>query len=253
MHTFKGVLVGQKDIRGRFNLTDGGVEGVVYAPEGWYYVEPLRNYLPSAPAGELVVYRHADIKTGEALKCGVSLPKRLQRGVDRVRAQVEAATPTKYEFDIATEADYEYVQALGGSEEARREIEGILNQVDGVYQSELLLQLRISFQHTWDMEDDPYTATNAFDLVDEFKAYWNANHAANHDYDLAHLWTENNKGAPGGVAHQSVVCSDRTQSYSVSQRQVNYIDKHHLPAHEIGHVLGGTHPTRHFPVNEVLP
>ena len=29
-------------------MTDGGVEGVVYAPEGWVYVEPLRNYLPSA-------------------------------------------------------------------------------------------------------------------------------------------------------------------------------------------------------------
>ena len=90
------------------------MEGVVYAPEGWVYVEPLRNYLLGAPAGELVVYRQSDIKPGEALKCGVSLPKRLQRGVQQVKAQVEAATPTKYEFDIATEADYEYVQALGG-------------------------------------------------------------------------------------------------------------------------------------------
>ena len=247
VHTFKGVLAGREHTRARFNLTAAGVEGVIYAPEGRYYVEPLQNYLPSASDGELVVYRHADIKTGEALRCGVSLPKRLQRGVEQVTAQVEAGTSTKYELDVATEADYEYVQALGGSENARREIEGILNQVDGVYESELLLKLRISFQHIWDMEDDPYTATNAFDLVDEFKAYWNANHAANHDYDLAHLWTENNKGAPGGVAHQSVVCSDRTQSYSVSQRQVNYIDKHHLPAHEIGHVLGGTHPHETLP------
>ena len=47
----------EEDIQGRFNLTDGGVEGVVYAPEGWVYVEPLRNYLSGAPAGELVVYR----------------------------------------------------------------------------------------------------------------------------------------------------------------------------------------------------
>ena len=113
MHTFKGALAGQEDIQGRFNLTGGGVEGVVYAPEGWVYVEPLRNYLPSAQAGELVVYSHADIKSGEAFRCGVSLPQRLQRGVEQVTAQVEAGTSTKYEFDIATEADYEYVQALG--------------------------------------------------------------------------------------------------------------------------------------------
>ncbi len=128
VHTFKGVLAGREDTRGRFNLVDAGVEGVVYAPEGWYYVEPLRNYLPSASAGELVVYSHADIKPGEPLKCGVLLPKRLQQGVDRVTAQVEAAsTPINYIFDVATEVDYEYVQALGGSEEANREIEGILN------------------------------------------------------------------------------------------------------------------------------
>ena len=84
------------------------MEGVVYAPEGWVYVEPLRNYLSHAPAGELVVYRHSDIKLGEDLKCGVSLPKRLQRGVNRVTGQVETATsttPTMYEFEIATEAD----------------------------------------------------------------------------------------------------------------------------------------------------
>ena len=123
------------------------------------------------------------------LKCGVSLPKRLQRGVEQVAAQVEADTPTKYEFDIATEADYEYVQALGGSEKANLEIEGILNQVEGVYQSELLLQLRISFQNAWDMEDDPYTATNTSDLLDEFAEFWNTHYADTVDYDIAHLWT----------------------------------------------------------------
>ena len=193
VHTFKGVLAGRKDTVGRFNLTDGGVEGVVYAPEGWYYVEPLRNYLPSAPAGDLVVYRHADIKPGEALKCSVSLPERLEGGVDRLTAQVDTAAsmpPTNYVFDVATEADYEYVQALGGAEEANREIEGILNLVEGVYQSELLLQLRISFQNAWETEDDPYTATNSLDLMDQFADYWNTHHADTENYDIAHLWTD---------------------------------------------------------------
>ena len=252
VHTFKGVLAGREDIRGRFNLTDNGVEGIVYAPEGWYYVEPLRNYLPSAPAGELVVYRHADIKPGEPLKCGVSLPRRLQRGADRVTAQVEAASstnPTKYEFDIATEADYEYVQALGGSEEANREIEGILNHVEGVYQSELLLQFRISFQHVWDMEDDPYAATNTQDLLDEFAEYWNTHFADTVDYDIAHLWTarERDDGAIAGRAALGVVCRFRSHSYSVSTRQTDIPQKYVTPAHEIGHNFGATHP------DEVIP
>ena len=245
VHTFKGVLAGREDTRGRFNLTDGGVEGVVYAPEGWVYVEPLRNYLPSAPAGELVVYSHADIKPGEALKCGVSLPKRLERGVNRVQAQVQSDTPTSYVVEVATEADYEYVRTLGGSEEANREILGILNQVDGVYQNELLLQLRIGFQHTWDTPNDPYTAEDVFDRLDEFVAYWNSNFAAEQDYDLAHLWTGTDHDVPRGVAYESVVCAVRSLSYGLSKH--NHFGRHKLSkyitvAHEIAHNLGATHP-----------
>ena len=250
VHTFKGVLAGREDTRGRFNLTDGGVEGVVYAPEGWYYVEPLRNYLPSAPAGELVVYRHSDIKTGEALKCSMSLPKRLQRGVDRVAAQSEAAsTPINYVFDVATEADYEYVQALGGSENARSEIEGILNQVEGVYQSELLLRLRISYQNTWGMADDPYTATNTSDLLREFEEYWNTHYADTVDYDIAHLWTDRERDDRGiaGRAWRGVTCSLRSLSYGLSTWTTRIPGKYVTPAHEIGHNFGAVHP------DEVIP
>ena len=248
VHTFKGVLVGREDTRGRFNLTDGGVEGVVYAPEGWYYVEPLRNYLPDAPAGELVIYSHADLKLGEDLKCGVSLPHRLQRGVNRVMPQVEASTsnnPINYVAQVATEADYEYVQAMGGSSEANREILGIMNQVEGVYQSELLVQLRISFQNAWDVEDDPYTTTDSSELLDEFSGYWNTHYAAEADYDLAHLWTAKELDY-AGRARQSVVCSARSRSYSLSTRfskPISYI----LAAHEIGHNFGAVHPDQHSP------
>ena len=63
-----------------------------------------------------------------------------------------------YVVDVATEADYEYVRALGSSVAANREIEGILNLVDGVYRNELLLRLRISFQNAWTTVNDPYTA-----------------------------------------------------------------------------------------------
>ncbi len=265
VHTFKGVLAGREDIRGRFNLTDGGVEGVVYAPEGWVYVEPLRNYLPSASTEDLLVYRNADIKRGEALKCGMSLPKRLQRGVGRVSVQVEAGTSIKYEIDVATEADYEYVQAMGGSEAANRAIRGILNQVEGIYQNELLLQFRIVSQNTWGTEDDPYTATNLPELLDEFAEYWNTNFAAEIDYDLAHLWTDRERDDFAffglawtvGHAYTGVVCGYSPLKYSLSSHFRNQfgsrvieqdpMDKYWITAHQIGHNLGAFHP------NETLP
>ena len=250
VHTFKGVLAGREDTRGRFNLTDGGVEGVVYAPGGWYYVEPVRNYLPSAPAGELVVYRHVDLKPVEGIKCGVSLPERLQRGVARVATQAGAATstnPTNYVADVATEADYEYVQAAGGAEEANREIEGILNVVEGVFQSELLVQLRISFQHAWEVEEDPYTGTTMSSLIIELRRYWNENFAAEQDYDLVHAWSgKQNLNKIGKAAGR--VCHPGETNWPISTSvRITSSDKYFLAAHEIAHNVGAGDLYNHIP------
>ena len=251
VHTFKGVLAGREEIRGRFNLTDGGVEGVISAPEGWYYVEPLQNYLPSAPAGELVVYRHADLKPSEGLKCGVSLPERMQRGVARVATQTESDPSTNlinYVADVATEADYEYVEAAGGVVEANREIEGILNQVEGVFQKELLVQLRLSFQHAWDVEEDPYTGATGERLLIELSSYWTEHFETEQDYDLVHLWTgKQDLGAAGNAAGRICYPGENYWAHSVSTRLTSISLKSHTPAHEIGHNFSARHP------NELIP
>ena len=62
-------------------------------------------------------------------------------------------SPTNYVVDVATEADYEYVQDFGGSTEANSEIEGILNVVEGVLSERAVGQApRLSFQHAWTVE-----------------------------------------------------------------------------------------------------
>ncbi len=242
VHTYKGVLAGREETRGRFNLTGGGVEGVISAPEGWYYVEPLQNYLPSAPAGELVVYRQEDLKSGGDVTCALSLPGRLRRGAARVAAQAEAVAPVNYIADIATEADYEYVQEMGGTVEANREIEGILNVVEEVFQSELLVGLRISFQHAWEVEEDPYTGTTMDSFVIALRLYWNENFAAEQDYDLVHLWTGRQDLDKVGRA-AGRVCHSRDNNFPVStsistSKRFDSSFKYYLATHEIAHNLG---------------
>ena len=261
VHTFKGRLSGQEDTQGRFTITDTGIEGVVFAPEDWYYVEPLRQYVPNAEATELVVYRHSDIKPGPAWRCGVSLSQRLQRGVDRVTVQAEAASstiPINYVVEVATEADYEYVQALRGSAGANRDIQSIMNQVEGVYQTELLLQLQIVFQHTWATAQDPYTTTDGPDLLKEFSTYWHSNFAAREPYDLAHMWTGKNLEGIAGIAWLGAVCNERLFSYGLSRHFPVVPARYIITAHEIGHNFGADHPDEKNPpvtecTNTIMP
>ena len=258
--TYRGTAAaGQGYVQGRFTITRDKFEGVVFTPRDWHYIEPLGNYLPSAQAAEMVVYRHSDIKAGQEWRCGVS--RRLQEGRDRLEARAAATdTTTTYTVEVATEADYEYVLYWGGSASAaNREIRAILNQVEGVYETELKLKLEIVYQNAWNRSSDPYSGTDGDKLLEQFREYWNANFASE-GYDLAHLWTGRetltNKDEDGeefdigGLAWTGVVCRqyrDGSASYGLSKRTSYSPIKFIAPAHEIGHNLGAVHPDEEEP------
>jgi hypothetical protein len=148
-----------------------------------------------------------------------------------------------YTADIATEADNEFVAALGSSSNANSEILSILNQVDGIYQAQLSIALRVSYQHTWAGSSDPFAASGASDLLTELSTYWNGNLTFNDTFDLVHLWTGRNlDGSTVGVAYRGVVCKYRATSYGLSQRDTGSIFRVGSPTHEIGHNFGASHP-----------
>ena len=258
--TYRGSAVaGQEVVPARFTITSDRFEGVVFTPGDWHYIEPLRNYLPSAEVAELVVYKHSDIKRGQEWRCGVS--RRLQEGRDRLAARAAATdTTTTYTVEVATEADYEYVRYWGGSASAaNREILGILNQVEGVYETELNLKLEIVYQHAWTSSNDPYFGTDGDELIRQFREYWNVNFISQ-GYDLAHLWTgkqrltkENEDGEEKEVAGQAslgTVCNpfySAHGSYGFSKRLDIGFYNVFVTAHEIGHNFSAVHPNEEEP------
>ena len=253
--TYEGrAVVGQEVVQARFTITNDRFEGVVFTPGDWHYIEPLRNYLPSAEAAELVVYRHSDIKPGQEWRCGVS---NLKRGINQID-QAAIDTTTTYTVEVATEADYEYVQALGGPDAAKREIMSIMNMVEGVYEQELNLKLEIVYQHAWNRSNDPYTGTNGSDLLEQFREHWNGNFSAE-GYDLAHLWTgretlkrEDEDGEEVDVAGQAYlaeVCKRLYDSYSYGYSKLTALRSNNvlITTHEIGHSFGAVHPDEEEP------
>ena len=250
--TYRGLAVsGQEVVQGRFTIDGDRFEGVVFTPGDWHFIESLQHFAPAAGGDEWVVYRQSDIKPGQGWRCGVS--HRLQEGRDRLEARAAATdTTTTYKVEVATEADYEYVQSLDGLQEANREIRTVLNQVEGVYEDELKLKLEITYQHAWNSSNDPYTVTDGSELLDQFAEHWNDNFFAE-DYDLAHLWTDreefqNDDGDEiGGIAWLAAVCRGRDHSYGISRHTSHPLGRFATPAHEIGHNFGAHHPDQEDP------
>ena len=257
--TYRGTaLVGQEVVQARFTITGDSFEGVVFTPGDWHYIEPLGNYLQSAEAAELVVYKHSDIKPGQEWRCGASNLKRGINQVDQAAVQAARNTTTTYTTEVATDADYEYVQALGGPDAAKREIMSIMNMVEGVYEQELNLKLEIVFQHAWNRRNDPYTGTNGSDLLEQFREHWNGNFSAK-GYDLAHLWTGREtlkrEGEDGeevdvaGQAYLAEVCKRLYDSYSYGYSKLTALRSNNvlITTHEIGHSFGAVHPDEEEP------
>ena len=246
--TYRGMTVsGQEVVQGRFTIDGDRFEGVVFTSGDWTFIESLQHFTSAARGDEWVVYRQSDIKPGQEWRCGAS--RRLQEGRDRLEARAAATdTTTTYTVEVATEADYEYVQYWGGSAAAaNRAIRTVLNLVEGVYEDELKLKLEITYQHAWNRSNDPYTETDGSELLDQFAEHWNDNFFAE-DYDLAHLWTgreefQNDDGDElAGIAWIAAVCRGRDHSYGISRYTSHLTHQFALPAHEIGHNFGAYHP-----------
>jgi hypothetical protein len=257
VRTYKGTVRGQAKAQARFTVDDETVEGMIITPEERYYVEPLDKFDPEAAATDFVLYKKSDVIDDPDQACGVTMDQEVGAAAKGVWQQLatttgttQAATPGMiYEAEIATEADYEYVTALGGSAAADAEIMSTMNQVDGVYEAELGVTFKLVYQHTWAGKGVgyPYTTTAvATDVLQQFTDYWNANFS-NVQRDLAHIWTGKDLVDPNndpnliGISNIGTVCNSPVLAYAVSERMSSASQRAILAAHEIGHNFGATH------------
>jgi hypothetical protein len=247
VRTYRGIAPGYPNSEARFTVKDRGIEGVVLTPDEWYYFEPLQNFSPASDPAEMVVYRRSDIKLDALGVCGTSLEHRIGEAHDHMESLALVANAGSNVVQVATEADYEYVTASGGASEANATILDVLNQVDGIYQTQLSISIQVTYQHVWSTAADPYNSTAPSSMLVEFRDHWNANYYAT-PYDLAHMWTgKDMDGSTIGIAYLSVVCDARAYSYGVSQRFSSSPGKYILTAHEIGHNFGASHPDQASP------
>jgi hypothetical protein len=248
--TYRGKAAGMKGTEVRFTIGDK-LEGIIISPKGKFFIERLSKYENTADSSSFIFYDQKDVNTEAFGTCEATLAEKISEA-SAIIAPATAAATSYREVELATEADYEYVQALGDSAAANNEILNIINQVDGIYKNELGLAFKVVYQHTWSTNDDPYSSTNPSTMLTEFRNHWNSSytHIAR---DLAHMWTgKDMDGSTIGIANVGVTCRSASYSYGISQRFTSAVGKVALTAHEIGHNFNAQHTTTTECTNTIM-
>ncbi len=240
-NTYKGKVSGEANSDVRLMIDGSRIEGYFTSGGERYFIERASKYSQSAANDEFVVYRAEDVIAGDAPLCGSTLEEKINFGKELAKNVITEETQSLKRIELATEADLEYVTALGGPAAANNEILSILNMVEGVYEDELGLSISVVFQHTWSTAD-PFAGANIDATVRNFQSYWNANFpAATNPRDAAHLFSGKANVLLQGWAFIGVICQNPAFAYGMSGRVDWSPGKFLLTAHEIGHNLGAAH------------
>ncbi|HEX8285805.1 MAG TPA: Calx-beta domain-containing protein [Pyrinomonadaceae bacterium] len=258
--TFKGELAGAAGSQARFTIDRDTVEGMIIAGGEKFFVESAARYSRQAAPGEFLFYRESDVVGGDPVACAVQtlagrVNSKLEASADDAGQPALPPLSPKRQADIATEADFEYFQANGSSSTAaNNEILSIMNQVDGVYQTETGLTFKVISQRVWTTAADPYDAPGLSGLLDQVRAvYANTPPAGSESRDLVHMWTGRDldgfqtglaysEVTSGGITTRGVVCRFPQFAVGVSERLTTAPQKYVVTAHEIGHNFSATHP-----------
>ncbi len=235
VNTFKGTT--DNGGRSRVNAINGLYEGYFEQDGVLIFFEPASRFSNSA-TDEYVVYKAEDIRGDKHFGCGASVVERAESFSEN---RLNAAMITPKRIELAVDADFEYVNELGSVNAANAEILGILNTIEGFYESELGLTISVVYQHAW-TTNDPYAGANPEFTVRNFQNHWNATAPFNAvQRDTAHLFSGKANVQSQGWAFIGVVCNNPSFAYGATG-YVNWAPaKYLLTAHELAHNLGANH------------
>ena len=205
-----------------------------------YHVQPLSEVESGADPTRNAVYADDDV-IGSAGTCATTGPGEfVAPGLEDEGGASVAAIRTA---EIAFDADYEFYGLNGSSVNATvADIEDVLAQVNAIYERDVEITYVITTIIVRSNSNDPYTATDASQLITQFINHWVASQTAV-VRDVAHLVTGKNLDSETiGIASIGGVCN-RSRGYGLCQSRFsnNMSRRSALMAHELGHNWNAQH------------
>lgn len=248
----RGRIDGAPDSWVRLTRRGDRLAGMFFDGDEHYAIEPWADIAAQSITGgdnegeTNAVYRMRDVLLPVgAASCGPALPANVVRG-DVAFAQLgeelgglptlEAQGATR-RIELRAVADFEFFQAWGITSEA--EILSRMNIVDGIFSSQLGLEVDVTAVEVFQTAADPFTTDVPGDLLDEVVDY-RVSRATGEG--ITHLFTWRDlQGTTRGIAYLGSACMTTFAAALSQQVGSNLSFGSLIAAHEIGHNLNAQH------------
>ena len=246
---YKGHLKGEADSWVRLTLDNGNWSGMIRSNDTIYVVEPASQYNDNSGS---IIYRLADSDTDMPGSCASedeSMHNSLSRFASHLAKkdnfqplldQIETAAVGK-ELSLGLIADFEFFQRHGNN--SANILQNLLNQIDGIYEEELGVSLRVGKIAVFSNSNDPFSDTiNPSSLLNELNRLNSSGSNPVAGFGLTHLFTGKNlEGNVIGIAFLGTICRTGGGVGLSSDLTRNNKSMVLLTAHEIGHNFNAPH------------
>lgn len=238
---YRGALASKPGSWARIVIVDGQPRGLLFDGTELFAIEATED----AAAPQTRIYRLADlhIEPGAMTCSDASMATTAADLFELVASEsippVSEAQGATSQIDVAIIADFEFASDKGSGAEAAMITR--MNNVDGIFSSQLGVQINVNRVDVFASSNDPFSdQSNASSLLDEVADYRD-NTPAQRANGLTHLFTGRNlDGSTVGIAFGGALCRDRFGA-GLTQATGSVTLDSLIVAHELGHNFGSPH------------
>ena len=243
---YRGRLVDKSGSWVRITIADGVPTGLIWDGTEMLAIDASMPGIKGQRSASIYRLKDTYVEAG-TMSCGVGrgAPKETTLAtayaavVGELETVISQAPGAVEELKIGLVGDYEFTNFVGINN-ADAEIYTRMNIVDGIFSSQLGVQIRVEVIDTFNTPDDPFTTAVPGELLLELADYRFAT-ASQRSQGLTFMFTGRNlDGSTAGIAFLDELCNP-SFGVGLSEAVRNPVTDSLIAAHEIGHNFGAEH------------
>lgn len=243
IHLYRGKIAGNPHSWVRIVMFGGQPRGLIWDGNELLAVEAPGDSAVATTTP--IIYRMADMQVlPGTISCGIAasdedIGAMYKTLLGELASSASARTSAVSQIDIGVIGDFAFTNTING--DAAAAIVTRLNNVDGIFSTQIGVQIVVQENEVFTTANDPFSATtDAATLLSEL-GWYRLNNANQMSQGLTHLFTGRNlDGSSVGLANIGLLCNNRF-SVGLTQATLGAAMDSLIATHEIGHNFGAPH------------